>query len=80
MQYLHPLEGRQNFSPMDNVTAILPLFSAQYSPCLTNTLETLQFQVFSSWDSGQLFTMKPEQKARHTTSKNENYFSLIALS
>lgn len=75
MQHLHLLERRQNFSPMDNVTAVPPLVSAQYSPCLTNTLETRQVQVFSSWDSGQLVTMKPEQKARYATSKNKNYFS-----
>lgn len=66
MQYLHQLEGGQNFSPTDDMIAIPSLFSAQYHPCLTNTLES--FQVFSSWDSGQLCTVKAEQEARYKDS------------
>lgn len=61
---------------MDDVTGVLSLFSA-VSPCLTNTLKLASFQVFSSWDGGQLFTMTPELEARCATHKN--YF-LIALS
>lgn len=60
----------------DNVIVIPNLFSVQYSFCLTNDLETCQFQVCSSLDSGQLFTMKPEQKARCATHKNKKFFSV----
>lgn len=55
------------------MTAIPIRFSAQYSSCLTNHLGTCPFQVCSSLDSGQLLTMKPEQKARCATYKNKNF-------
>lgn len=71
-----PVGRKTEVLTADEVTAIPTLFSVQYSSCLTNDLETCQFQVCSSLDSGQLFTMKPEQKARCATYKRIRKFSV----
>lgn len=71
-----PVGRKTEVLTADEVTAIPTLFSVQYSSCLTNDLETCQFQVCSSLDSGHLFTMKPEHKARCATYKNKKFFSV----
>lgn len=68
-----PVGRKTEVLTADELTAIPTLFSVQYSSCLTNDLETCPFQVGSSLDSGQIFTMKPEQKARCATHKNKNF-------
>lgn len=68
-----PVGRKTEVLTADELTAIPTLFSAQNSSCLTNDLETCPFQVFSSLDSGQKLTMKPEQKARCAAHKNKNF-------